>query len=135
MAARRLHPLVRRALTHGAAISRRSRPRLRAPRWDSMEHPLDADVLVDVRPMNTLAGADEPKARSLLGGRISETPRPREGNADDAPVGETRDDLVRGDADMLDARLDANRSVHAKPPEWLRDGHGSGAGWHLAPER
>jgi len=100
-----------------------------------MEHPLDADVLIDVRPMNALARADEPKARSLPGSRIRETPRPREGNADDAPVGETRDDLVRGDTDVLDARLGANRSAHAMPPEWLRDGPGSGAGSHSVPER
>jgi len=35
-------------------------------RWDAVKHALDADVLIDVRPMNALPGADEPKACSLL---------------------------------------------------------------------
>jgi hypothetical protein len=36
-------------------------------RWDAMEHALNTDVFIDVRPMDALAGADETKVCSLLG--------------------------------------------------------------------
>jgi len=86
-------------------------------RWYAGKHALDTEVFIDVGPMDALAGANQTKVCSLLGGRLRETPRPSERDADDPAVCETRDDLVLGDADVLDARLGASRSVHAMPPE------------------
>jgi hypothetical protein len=39
-------------------------------RWDAVKHALDTDVLIDVRPMNSLTGADETKVCSLLGSSL-----------------------------------------------------------------
>jgi hypothetical protein len=87
--------------------------------WNAVKHALDANVLVDVRPVDALAGADKSKACSLTGCRPGEAPRPSQRNADDPAVRETRDELVCGNPDMLDAGLGANRSVHAMPSESL----------------
>jgi hypothetical protein len=39
----------------------------RAVGRDAMKHPFYADVFVDIRPVDTLAGADEAEIRALLG--------------------------------------------------------------------
>jgi hypothetical protein len=63
----RLNALVRRLLTAFGTAPLRSGPQCRATCRDSVKHALDADVLIDIRPMDALAGADETKVRSLLG--------------------------------------------------------------------
>src|SRR3972149_5716993 len=84
LAARRLNALIRRFLVAADTASLRSGLRFRPMRWDAVKHALDTDVLVEVRPMDTLAGADETKVCSLLGSRLRQTPRPGQRNTDDS---------------------------------------------------
>src|SRR5207249_3332625 len=63
--AHRLNALVRRFLIARGTTLLRSRYRSRPMRWYAMKHALDTDVLVDVGPMDALAGADEAKVCSL----------------------------------------------------------------------
>ena len=43
-------------------------------RRGSVKHALDADVLIDVWPMDTLASSDQPEVRALGGRRVRESP-------------------------------------------------------------
>jgi hypothetical protein len=48
--------------------------RFRAACRSSVKHALDADVLVDVRPVHTLAGANKSEVRALCCSCLSESP-------------------------------------------------------------
>ena len=85
-----------------------------------MQHPLDADVFVDIRPVDTLARADEAEIRALLGRGFRESPGPSKRDADDAPICETSSDLIGSDLNILDPRIIVSRSVHAMSPESCR---------------
>jgi len=71
----------------------------------SMQQALDADVFVNIGPMNSLAGSDDAQLRSLRRRGFGQPPRPRQRNADDSPVDEVGNDLVSRDADLHYARL------------------------------
>ena len=114
--ARPLQHLARRPLSaHFDHCGTRSWP----ARWGAMKQAFDADVLVDVRPMNSLAGSDETKVRSLRGRGLGQPPGPGQRHADDAPVGQIGDDLILGHAYLLNARIvaGASHSAHTTPPE------------------
>ncbi len=51
-----------------------------------MKLPLDADVLIDIRPVDSLARADETKVSSLCGRRFGQPPRPGKWHIDDSAV-------------------------------------------------
>ena len=78
-----------------------------------MKHAFDADVFVDVRPVDTLAAADDAKVQALRRACLGKTPRPGERNADHAPVDQMSSDLVTGDPHLLDARIATGRNAHA----------------------
>src|SRR6266404_1643179 len=83
----------------------------------SVEHALGADVLIDIRPMDTLAAADNAEVGSLSRSRLRQAPRPRERNTDHTAIDKVGDDLVLGHPDAQDPRFAASHSGHAKPPE------------------
>jgi hypothetical protein len=87
-----------------------------------MEHALDTDVLVDIRPVDTLSRTDETEVCTLLRCGVRETPRPGQGNADNSTVCKPSHDLILCDLRVLNPRLDVSRhSVHAMPPESVID--------------
>jgi hypothetical protein len=63
-----------------------------------MQQAFDADILVNVGPMNTLPSPDQTKVRSLCGSSFGQSPGPSQWDADDPPVGEIRIDLVLSNA-------------------------------------
>jgi hypothetical protein len=89
-----------------------------------MKQAFDADVLVHVGPVDSLAGSDKAEIRSLRGRSFRQPPGPRQGHADDAPVDQIGDDLVLGHADPLYARIisGASHSAHTTFPEYQPDG-------------
>lgn len=81
-----------------------------------MKQTLYTDVLVDCRPVDSLASADETKVCSLGGRGFGQPPRPRQWDAHHPPVHEIDDNLVFGDADLLNTGIAASRSVHTTLP-------------------
>src|ERR1019366_3456814 len=83
-------------------------------RRSSVKQAFDADVLIDLRPMNTLACPNQTKLGSLARRGFGQPPGPRQRHADYASVGQVGDDLVLSHADLLNARIaiDASHSVH-----------------------
>jgi hypothetical protein len=79
-----------------------------------MKQSFDADVLVNVGPMDSLAGSDETKVCPLRGRGFRQPPRPSQRHADNTTVDQIGDDLVLGHAYLLNARIvaDASHSVH-----------------------
>jgi predicted nucleotidyltransferase len=80
----------------------------------AVEHPLKADVLVDIRPMDALPAANETEVLALIRGSIGEPPRPGEGDSDGSPVAEASEDLIVGDFDGSDDGVGFSRSVGAR---------------------
>lgn len=71
--------LVRRSLAvHSGRSGRRSWPTRRS----TMKHALYAEILVNVRPVNSLAGSDETKLCPLCGLGFSQAPGPSQRHAD-----------------------------------------------------
>ena len=61
-----------------------------------MKHPLNAEIFVDLRPMDSMAIADNLVVVSLGWSRVAEPPRPCQRHTDDAPVNEMESNqLVR----------------------------------------
>jgi hypothetical protein len=90
-----------------------------------MQQSLDADVFVNVGPMNSLAKPYEPQVRSLRRRGFGQPPRPRQRNADDSPVDEVGNDLVSRDADLQDARVaGTSHSARATLQEYQPNGFG-----------
>jgi len=104
-------PAAGRALPH-----RRGGPRLRAGRRRAREHALDAQVLVEIRPVEALAGPDQAEVRPLGRSRVRQAPRPGERQADLAAIDEPNPDAASGEPGALDARGATRRSGHARPP-------------------
>jgi hypothetical protein len=84
-----------------------------------MKQAVDADVLVNVRPVNSMTGSDEAKVRSLCGCGLGQPPGPGQRHADDTPVDQIGNDLVFGHTDLLNPRIvpDASHSAHTTLPE------------------
>jgi hypothetical protein len=80
-----------------------------------VEHAADADVFVNVGPVDAFAGADDLKVLSLLECRTGKPPRPHERHADRAAVQQMRRDGIVGDFDRVDAGF-ARRDAHPRPP-------------------
>ena len=61
-----------------------------------MKHPLNAEIFVDLRPMDSMAIADNLVVVSLGWSRVAEPPGPCQRHTDDTPVNEMEcDQLVR----------------------------------------
>jgi len=82
-------------------------------RWHAAKHPLDADVLIDIRPVNSLSGADNSPFRALSGRRFRKPPRPRQWHADNPAVNEIGRNGVGGKLDVSYTRFVINHNVHA----------------------
>jgi len=80
-----------------------------------VQHPLGTQVLVDVRPMDTLAITDERVLGSLSRRRVGKPPGPHKRHADDATVDEIRGDCLVRNLDAADSRFSSYRSAHARP--------------------
>src|SRR6266545_336743 len=106
-AARRLHRPVGR------------RYGIRATLWTTgrnpVEHAFRADVFIDVRPVHSVAVADEFPIRTLRGGRVGQPPRPRQWHADDTSINQVSRNCLVVDVDAGDPGLNADRSAHAMP--------------------
>src|SRR5439155_17082078 len=81
-----------------------------------VKHALDADVLINVRPVDTLPRADQSEVGTLGRGRVRESPRPSQRNTDNPAVCEARDDLVFRNSNLTDEGVSARRSGHTMPP-------------------
>jgi hypothetical protein len=110
--ARRLHALVSRSWS--VQLGRCSTWSWSARRG-SMEQALYADVLINVRPMNSLTRSDETKVCPLRRCGFGQPPGPSQRHTDDTPVDQVGDDLVLCHANPLNPRIaaEANRSAHA----------------------
>lgn len=82
-----------------------------------VEHTLNTEILVDIRPVDTMASPNQPPFRALRRGGFRQSPRPRQRYADHTTVPEMCNDFVVGDADILNAWIVASHNVHAKPTE------------------
>jgi len=98
---RPLQRLVRRNLRVRSGRGMRAWPRRRGP----MKQALYAEVLVNVRPVNALAGSDQTKVCSLHGRGFGQPPGPGQRYADHTPVGQVGGDPVLGHTDVLNARM------------------------------
>ena len=83
-----------------------------------MKQPFGAEVFINVWPVHTLAGSDQPPVGALRRRCLGQSPGPRGRYAYDATVGKMRDDLVLGDLHILYERFAASHNVHAKPREY-----------------
>lgn len=62
-----------------------------------MQHPVQADVLIDIGPMHSLTTPNNTEVPAFRRCRIEETPRPIQRDADRTPVGQRGGDrVVRG---------------------------------------
>lgn len=81
------------------------RPTSRTTSRDSVKHSLGTHVLINVRPVNAVAVADQRPVRPLLGRCVGQPPRPRQWDTDHASVDQAcRDDVV-GRLDVVDSRF------------------------------
>lgn len=90
---------------------------LRRTRRHPLQHPPSADVFVDVGPMHAFAGPDYLEMATLRRRRIRQPPRPRQGNTDNAPIGQFGHKSVFGNFECDDTRFTIRRSVHPMPLE------------------
>lgn len=86
-----------------------------------MEHPLKADILVDIGPVNAVAPTDESEVLALLGSGVGEPPRPGKGHSDGATIAQASNDFVLGHVDGASDGVGVSRSVGARHlgfPSW-----------------
>lgn len=77
-----------------------------------MQHPVGADVLVDVGPVDTVTVADQDPVRALLCSGVGQAPGPLERHTDDASIDEVSGDGFVGDLNVPDAGFSQDCSVH-----------------------
>jgi len=75
---------------------------------------VNADVLVDVWPVHSLAVSDDLPPCPLLGGSLREAPRPLERDADNPAIREVGDDSLVGHAHRSNARFSLGYSAHTE---------------------
>src|SRR5262245_54827596 len=78
----------------GAAASWSDRAPWRARTRGAEQQPADAEVLVDVRPVNALAFTDESPVAALLAARVQQAREPRERHRQPPTVGQVHDQVV-----------------------------------------
>ena len=101
------------------ALARAWSAGFRSMRRNSVEHPANADVFIDVRPVDPRSIADDLIVRALLRRHIRQAVRPRQRDADRASIGQVRRDQIIGNFDRSGARIASrsSRSAPARPPE------------------
>src|SRR5947207_7132260 len=87
----------------------------RTPGRDTAQHAFQANVLVNVGPVNSLTVPNDFPACSLLRSRIGEAPRPAERHTHNSAVGKADDYGFVGNVDGHDARISLGCSAHPKP--------------------
>ena len=116
------------AVTHGAvrcsawlrvAVIARFKPSLQRTRaltgGASANDALNADVLVEVGPMNALSASDKPGMPSLSDGAVKEARIPRKRGGNGAPIRKLNDERIIGDINggCLEGGGIKNQSSHA----------------------
>src|SRR5439155_21274475 len=91
---------------------------LRARGRRAGEHPDGTEVLINVRPVDTLPSPDNLEVLPLLWGGIGQTPRPHERDTDGAAVCKMRCDQVVGDLDGENPGIVTRHNGHAMPPRY-----------------
>lgn len=103
-----------RGLTPPFALFPSSRARWR----HSPKHARDADVLVDIRPVNADSVTHYLEVLSLLRSCLEKAPGPRQRHANAPSVDEHRHDLVVSNFDSAYPRFSRCRNAHSKPPRF-----------------
>jgi len=85
-----------------------------------VEHSLNADVFIDIRPVYPLPIADKLEPRSLFSRRFRQPPRPYERHTYNSSVHQVGDDGVGCNPHVLNPGLSALHNAHAMPPLWCR---------------
>ncbi len=88
--------------------------RPRAARRDAVKHPLHADILVHVGPVDALTVSDDLEIGALFPPCVGQSPRPGERTAYGATVCEVGDDLHIRDANVEKPRsYNISRNAHS----------------------
>jgi len=74
---------------------------LRFPGGPTGEEILDADVLIELGPMNPVAAADEPPVRALGDGAVRESGIPGQGNGECPTIHQVDDQRIVREPDLL----------------------------------
>src|SRR5206468_8896691 len=87
---------------------------------DPLKHAFDAEIFIEVGPVNSLPIADDFVIVSLLRSRVTQSPRPCQRHTDDAPIHKMESNQIIGNAYLSYPRVSINRNAHAtSPASWL----------------
>jgi len=82
-------------------------------RRTAMQHPVSADVLVDIRPVNSVAATDKDPVGTLRRSGIDQPPGPLERHTNHSPINKMSRNHFRCNLNVPDTGFSQNRSVHA----------------------
>ena len=84
---------------------------------NTVKHSLDAQIFIYVGPMNSLSISDDLVIVALNRRGVTQSPRPRQRDANNSAINEIKRNQIFGNAGVLYPGINVNRSAHSNPPE------------------